>query len=239
MFLVYAFDMSLNQLIAKTPKPLLVIGVLALALALIVLSNPLKDECEIKTTLFLREVRGIITSVRNKDKTQFAQIQFWMSKCKEGNSQSACEDYLNGLKKFTSALAIFPEQCQPKLFEDNASFLKTMTDAIEVMALVAWGDKPPGGISDRSGWLTEPNLKSFCALKKTFSFLTSDEDLIALKYKIYSAYPDAWPENVTEDLRDPENRPLAFKNSANPSGKMDEKQIYERSLFSIRCDLYQ
>ena len=69
--------------------------------------------------------------------------------------------------------------------------------------------------------------------------LTSEGDFEGVKEKIYSQYPEAWPEVVTEDLRLPENRPMAYKTAANPTAPLDKKKIYERSLFSTRCDLYQ
>lgn len=231
--------MSLDQIISKIPKPVLVVGVLTIALVVIVFSNPLKDECEVKTTNFLKEVRGIVTSVRAKDKTQFAQLGFWMDRCKQGNSQGACEDYFSGLRKLTTALTIFPEKCQLTYSEENENFLRYLIDGLQVMSLVAWGEKPPAGVADRAGWLTEVDLKTFCRLKKTFFNLASEEDFTAVKNKIYLQYPDAWAETVPEKSRDPENRPLALKTQSNPSGTMNVKQVYERSLFSIRCDLYE
>lgn len=231
--------MSLDQVISKIPRPLLVGGVLVAAVIVIVLNNPLKDDCEVKSTRFLSEVKGIITSVRTKDKTQFAQLPFWQERCKSGNSMGACEDYFVGLRKLTTAWTILPEKCQEKFNEENEGFIKHIIEGIEVMSLVAWGEKPPAGISERAGWLTEPDLRTFCRLKKTFLFLAGDEKLPGIKNLVYTQYPDAWPEKLEEKLRDPEHRPLAFKTAENTTGSMDEKQIYERSLFSIRCDLYE
>lgn len=235
----YAKVMSIDQIISKIPKPVLVVGVLVVALVVIVFNNPLKDECEVKTSIFLKEMRGIITSVRSKDKTQFAQISFWMDRCKQGNSLGACEDYFSGLKKLTTALSVFPEKCQEKFSEENEAFTKNLVSGLVVMSLVAWGEKPPNGMSERAGWLTEVDLKTFCRLKKTLLLLSGEEQLAAVKNTVYAMYPDAWPEKLPIEARDPERRPLAWKTEENPTGKMDQKQIYERSLFSIRCDLYE
>ena len=185
-------------------------------------------------------MRGIITSVRvKKNKTQFAKLNFWKDRCRESNTAGSCEEYFNGLTKLTTALSIFPDQCQIKFIEENEAFPKYIYDAIQVMALVAWGERPPSGPSERLGWLTEAHLKTFCRLKKTFATLTSDEELIALRDKIYSQYPDSWPETVDPEARKPEDRPKAFKAASNPLGTLDKNKVYERSLFSMRCDLYQ
>ncbi len=232
--------MGLDQFIARVPKAVLVIVVLTMALIFIVVMNPLKDECDVKTDIFLKEMRGIITSVRvKKNKTQFAKLNFWKDRCRDGNTVGACEEYFTGLNKLTTALSVFPDKCQLKFIEENEAFPKYIYDAIQVMALVAWGERPPSGPSERLGWLTEAHLKTFCRLKKTFATLTSEEDLQSLRSKIYSQYPDSWPEAVDPEAKKPEDRPKALKSALNPTGTLDKDKVYERSLFSMRCDLYQ
>ncbi|MFZ3231927.1 MAG: hypothetical protein WA160_17095 [Pseudobdellovibrio sp.] len=252
--------MNLSQFISKIPKPILVLGVLFLALLAIVLLNPMRDECEIKTNLFLKQMAGVINSVRVKSKQgaqeqtkgiiQFAQISYWKDRCQQGNSIGACEDYFNGLKKIVTALIVLPEQCQIKLIEKNELFLKYLSDGIQIMSLVAWGEKPPAGAAERAGWLTEVDLRTFCGLQKEFLMLAGDDELQALKDRVYHQYPEARSdklmqeiekksdEKMDESLRDPVNRPLALKTVQNPAGTLEKKQIFERSLFSIRCDLY-
>lgn len=232
--------MNIDQLISKIPKPLMVFGVLSVALLIILLNNPLKDECEVKTNIFLQEMRGIITSVRvKKTKTQFAQLTFWKDKCREGNTAGTCDDYFKGLSKLTTALSTLPEKCQIKFADENESFIKTIYEAVQIMALAAWGRKPPATSAERFGWLAEIDLKTFCKMKSVLMLLTTEEDFEDSKEKIYMQYPDEWPEKVTEDLRLPEDRPKAYKSAQNPTAPFDKKKIYERSLFSVRCDLYQ
>ncbi len=232
--------MNLSVLLAKMPKPILVIGVLVIALAVIIYSNPLKDECEVRTNIFLKEMRGIINSVRvKKNKTQFAQIIFLKDRCKDANSIGGCEDYFNALRKLTQALAVFPQHCQEEFAKENEAIVKHIYDGIQILALVAWGEKPPGGATERLGWLNEEHVKTFCRLKKTYLNLTSDEDSDVLRDRVYLQYPNAWPESIPDESKKPENRPKALKTPANPSGSLDKAGIFERSLFSMRCDLYQ
>ena len=232
--------MGLDQIISKVPKPLLVFGVLSLALLFILLKNPLKYECEVKTGIFLKEMRGIINSVRvKKTKVQFAKLGFWKDKCKEGNTASICDDYFKGLAKLTTALSTVPDKCQITFAEENESFLESINEGLEIMALAAWGEKPPASPTERFGWLGERDLRTFCKLKNTSKLLLAEEDFEALKVKVYKQYPDEWPEKVTEDLRLPEDRPKAYKTVSNPKAPLDKNKVYERSLFSIRCDLYQ
>ena len=231
--------MGLDQIVSKIPKPFLVVLVLGISLIFIVFNNPLKDECGIKSQIFLDEMRGITGTLTLKTKTQFAQLGTWRDRCRDGNSIGACEDYFNGLRKMTKGLQVLPEKCLPKFSEENEWFLKVTTQAIVSLALIAWSEKPPSGVTERLGWLTESEVQIFCKLKKTYADLAGDESLAKLKNNVYQMYPDAWPETVSADLRTAESRPMAFKTPANPNGTLEKNQIYERSLFSIRCDLYQ
>ncbi len=231
--------MDINQLLSKIPRPVLIVSVLGLALIFIVFQNPLKDECDIKTTLFLNSLRGITGSTTIKGKTQFAQLGFWRDRCREGNSIGACEDYFNGLRTISTSLKVLPEQCLPNFSENNEWLLKVIVQAIQSLAVIAWGEKPPASVSERAGWLTEANLQSFCILKKVYTDLVGAEGMAALKNNTYEQYPDVWADTVTLDLRTAENRPKALKSEINISGTLDKNQIYQRSLFSVRCDLYQ
>ena len=233
--------MNLVQKIANIPKPALVFGVLGLALLLIVFKNPLRDECEIKTEIFLKSMRGIASSGKMKAKTQFAQLGFWRDRCRDGNSSGACEDYFTGLKKLSSAAKTFPTKCYPKFLEDenNAWFVNSIAQAIRTYALLAWAEKPPSGPGERLGWLTGNEVTTFCSLKNTYLEATDEEKLAALRSSVYEQYPNVWPDTVPEDSRLPESRPLALKTAANPQGTLNKNEVFERSLFSIRCDLYQ
>lgn len=153
------------------------------------------------------------------------------------------------------------DKCQIKYSDQNEKFLQQLAQAIQIMALVAWGEKPPIGVTARLGWLNESNIKTFCHLKKAFILVGGDESFLSLREKIYHEFPGEWPANFDvnklvqsnpdtspsdkkkEDELDvaklvANNRPRAYQTLANPSGTLTKEQIFERSIFSIRCDLY-
>ena len=230
--------MSLDQVIQRIPKPILVGGILVLALAFFIANDPLKDECDVQGQIFDKNTRGIVSKVKRKGKTQFAQIVYWRDLCKEGNSAGACEDYFNGLNTITKEMKSLSGKCQAKYVEKNEDFLSHITQAMQIIPMLAWGEKPPEGLSSRLGWLTEVNVRTFCALKNTYLSVAGEEAYLALREKVYSAYPDQWSEKTPIESRTPEDRPRAYKTASNPQGSLTKEQVYERSLFSIRCDLY-
>jgi hypothetical protein len=231
----------MNQFISKIPKPIIVLVALLLAVVFFVYNDPLKDECEIQAQVFQRNTKGILTSVKKNKKIQYAQISFLMDRCKEGNSLGACSEYFEALGKIATELKTFKEKCQLKYSKENESFQLHLARALQVMSLVAWGEKAPAGIQERVGWMNEAQLRTFCYLKKAYLLLAGEENFNSIRNRIYLEYPDAWPEKKSsEDVesRNPENRPKALKTSANPKGTLEMQQVFERSLFSIRCDLY-
>ena len=251
--------MNIDQFIQKTPRSLLVLLVLVVAIILFVLNDPLRDECDIQISNFDKKMKGVLFNTKTKSKkTQFTKLDYWASRCKEGNTIGSCHEYLEGLREITSELRLVNESCQIKYGLQYEKFSKQIEQAIQIIALVAWGEKPPEGPMERIGWLNESHVRTFCYLKKTFLLLNEEEALLQLREKIYKEYPGPWPEKFNVDhlitsnsdsgksekeeidverLVD-ENRPRAYKSIANPQGILNKDEVFERSLFSIRCDSY-
>lgn len=239
----------IEQAIQKIPRPLLVVVVLVGALAVIISQNPMKDGCEPEVDGFTRQVRGVLVGYKTKSsKTQFAQINTYRDLCKEGNSAGACENYFRALKKIADGLVLVEDKCLPKLLEEYEGLVVNLSQGIKIMALTAWGAEPPSGVATRLGWLSEGDIYTFCRLKNKLIELTTAEDFKALRSSVYREYPDKWPdgteadkkiEEVGEDQAPIIVRPKALRTRENPSGPLEEKDVFERSLFSIRCDMYQ
>lgn len=132
------------------------------------------------------------------------------------------------------------EKCQVahSLRPDNEYFVNSLYTELQIMALVAWGEKPPAGPAERLGWLTVPHLQTFCSLKRSFIWIAGEANYEALKEKVFREYPDNWDEKTPIELRDPENRPRALKTPNNMIGTLTKDEVFQRSIFSIKCDLY-
>lgn len=233
-------DDAIANAVAKMPRPLLVFLVLAGALGFIISQNPLSDGCEVEVSNFDRDVAGIMTSVKNSKKLkQYPQIYYASEQCKEGNSQGSCEDYFKAIKRVADATRVVSPKCYPKLKEQFKDLPNTLAMGIKVMALAAWGEKPPEGIGQRMGWLNEGDIYGFCRAKNGLVQLTSLEEYKTLRASTYREFPDRWPENLLLEKRAEIPRPRALLSTTNVTGSLKETDVYERSLFSLRCDLYQ
>ena len=245
---------KLDDLLSQIPKPVLVVGVLLIALAVIVKMKPLKDGCDIEISNFTEDVRGyLLKAPRTKMKKMILpQVGETKRFCKEGNSPGACENYFLALKKVEEAFVRFDDKCLPQLVknenfvnedapEETASIIKfQLKEGVKILALLAWGEKPPAGLADRAGWLSRSEVYTFCRLKTVLLDLIGDQEYKVFRTAVIKEYPDVWPEKLQSQIDSADvQRPTVLKWSGNPLGKLDEKEVLQRSLFSLRCDQYQ
>jgi hypothetical protein len=256
--------MNIDEFIKKIPRPVLVFTVLSLAVAFFVYNDPLKDECDVKIRTFKNNTKGIISSTKINKKIQFAKLDYAQNICREGNSLGACMQYFDNLNIVAKETKALTQKCLVRYSEeldlDDSldEFTKKYSMAIRIMALAAWGSQPPEQ-SDKLGWLNEGHLRTFCSIKKSFVDFAGVEALDSIKARVYNEYPGFWaqlPEydqlkkaallassdEAKKELDDhkviDQQRPRALKTAQNPGGTMTKDEVYARSLFSVRCDLY-
>ncbi len=231
---------QIDDLIQKIPRPVFVVVVLVIALAFIVSQNPLSDGCNVEIANFEKNVSGILVGYRTASKKiQFPQIEALRDICREGNSQGSCEDYFKSVRKVADAMRNTSEKCYPLLSQQYVKLISTLQQGIKIMALTAWGIKPPENLAQRLGWLTESDIYGFCRSKDLLIKTLGAEAFKTYRMSIYQEFPDAWSDKTPIEKRSETNRPRALKHVGNPSGSLEEKDVYEKSIFSLRCDLYQ
>lgn len=223
----------------QIPKTLLIFLMMCLGLGLIMYSNPLADGCEVDIKKFSREVRGVLRGFQNaKERTQFALIESQKQICRDGNTPGSCENYFNSLKKITVATSKVRNECYPKLIADYSNLIPEARSGVKTLALIAWGMQPPKESSQRLGWLSQAEVYTFCRLKRVLQDQLSDEEYRDYRYSIYEEFPQEYPADIDPEKRLLMDRPKALRSVENPEGQLSEPEIFERSLFSIRCDMY-
>lgn len=235
---------SLDEVISKIPRPILVGGIFIIALFFIVLNDPLKDGCDAEIATFKEYVKGYAINTRTQDKkTKFAEINTTKNFCKDGNSAGSCGSYFAALYRLSEAFVGFDYKCMSKLVVDeNFSQLESqLKEGLKILALAAWGERPPAGLAERMGWLSRNELYSFCRLKSALIEIIGEANFLKYRQSVMREFPDAWPDHLKNQLLSIEDlqRPRALKWSGNLSGTLTEEEVLLRSLFSLRCDQYQ
>ncbi len=128
---------------------------------------------------------------------------------------------------------------------------------LTTMALLAWGEHPPRSQSVKTGFLSDPDIKTFCVVKsyfqdfyppatlskviqKTLNQLVIDPKTalkLAAENKIKQKLLDAKAENLnslqTQTENNDEIEPYKFEKAV-----MDYQRAYDLSLFSTDCLFY-
>lgn len=234
---------SFKVWLSRIPKIFIAIAALAVGLVFVVLNNPLKDGCEVELTNFSRDVSGVLTSTRNKKKKLMpSSISSSLESCKLGNNQGACEGYFRDLKSIIDSLMLTPEKCFQVIQNDERIgkvLVPRLKEGIKILSLLAWGEKPPVSTAERVGWLNIREVTTFCRIYSRLGIILNEKDLEDLKLNAFSEFPNQLPETATLVTESDYKRPRALKTTANPTGQLNQDEVYKRSLFSLNCDRYQ
>lgn len=231
--------MNLMDRINRIPKPILFVVIMAAGLAFIIHQNPLQDGCEHDAKNFARDIRGILRPFETKKKgLQISLIGPQREACRDGNSPGACENYFQSLKKISEAIHRVRPECVKKVSNDTSNLIQESRSGVKTLALVAWGERPPADSTRRLGWLSQSEVYTFCRLKSLLQEQLLPEEYKAFKDGVYEEFPDAYPAETTAEQMVDMERPRALKSAANVAGTLSEDEVFQRSLFSIRCDLY-
>jgi hypothetical protein len=97
---------------------------------------------------------------------------------------------------------------------------------------MAWGAKAPEIGPEKVGWMQDSDLNVFCRLKSVFIWANGEEAWDSLRLKVFQKLP-------AEELP-------VVDSSMEGSGAQARKaleimtplEVYERSLFSVKCDSF-
>jgi hypothetical protein len=211
-----------------------VLAILAIVAALIffVFNDPPHTVCDVQKDNLREDLKGQVFSTTTLDKHTLPPILGRAQEgCQQGNSAGSCYEYFTILRKIARNIQNYSSECRTDL-SSIPEIQKAMRDGVILMAKMSWGSHPPEPGMARVGWLQESELSLFCQLKNVFSLSFGDEAWSELRLKIYGELPGDAPS--TADLANPQ--------AAEPPkavATMSEKDIWARSIFSIRCENYR
>lgn len=221
----------MEQIISNLPKPVLALLAIIGAIGFLYLVDPPKTVCDIEVEAQRTALDGFLYAVKTKDKQTFPPvINAQKESCQMGGSAGACLEYFETLKKVISTIQNGTLECRKQLYSVS-EVKRSLEDALEVMVRMAWGVTPPQPNLDRFGWFKESELAFFCRLKGAVQMGLGDSGLDQLRLKISQKLPG---ESDVDLLAAPNEKaqvrtaPQVFS----------EEEIWNRSVFSVRCDLY-
>ena len=222
----------MDKILNSLPKPVLAILAIGVALIFFMFNDPPHSVCDVQIGNLKEDLKGqVFPSVVDKHNLP-PMIGRAQEGCQLGNSAGSCFEYFSILKKVARNIQNYSSECRTEL-SSTPEIRKAMTDGITLMGLMAWGSKPPDPGLARVGWMQESELVLFCQLKNVYSLSFGNEAWEELRLKVFHLLPGA---NATSS----NGAPVPGAGDA-PKAMltMGEKEIWARSIFSIRCENYR
>lgn len=214
------------------PKPVLAIIAIVVVLIFLMLNDPPHTVCDVQKENFKEDLKGLVFQTVSKDKDKHKLppiIVRAQESCQLGNSAGSCFEYFSILKKMARGISNYSSECRNDL-ASIPEVEKGLKEGVILMAKMAWGSRPPDPGLNRVGWMQESELVLFCQLMSVYNLSFGSEAWAELRIKTFNELPGepslkgANP-NVSEG-------PKAM-------ATLSEKEIWSRSIFSIRCESYR
>lgn len=220
----------MEHFLQTLPRPVLVLGVILIGIVLIMVISPPHTICDTITTEVTASLAGITKPLKIKKQTHPPRILATLESCYMGRSSGACHDYFQILKGLAKSVHSAATECRPQVFA--ISDIRTrITEGAENLVLLAWGDFPPESPSERFGILQEADIALFCYLKSAYILGSSENSWNELRKKMAKKLPG-------EKVKLPDD-PKAGLATARPAADvLSELDIWNKSLFSVRCENY-
>jgi hypothetical protein len=223
----------MEDFLKSLPKPAIAILAIAGALIFFALYDPPHTVCDVQAENLKEEMKGQIfaaTVKKNKIPPLILQTQ---EACQQGNSPGSCFEYFEILKKMAKSIQNYSSECKTE-FASIPEVKKAMKDGVTLMALMAWGSHPPELGPNRFGWFQESELSLFCRLKDVHVQSFGDESWQELRRAIYKLFPgEALPGAPTTD------KAALTPEPPRATETHSDKDMWERSIFSVRCENYR
>lgn len=217
------------SVIDKIPKPLLVAIVLIFGVGAFFLIQAPHSVCTNQMDQFRESQLGFLFPKKVKNSVRPAIFSLQMENCKVGNSPGACFELFGGLRKMVRDLNTSSNECLAS-YADVAEVRESLGKGVELIARLAWGNKPPELGMEKFGWMEPLDLALFCQLKISYLKIFGEEGLESLRLATYAKLPGE-PEIYADDgaCINCELRKSALQ-------AFSAEEIWARSLFSFRCE---
>lgn len=212
------------------PKPLLALLVLVGALVFFMLNDPPKTICDVQKDNMTEDLKGKVFPIIVKKKTIPPILDRAQQDCQDGNSTGSCLEYFEILRTIAKGIHNSSSDCREDVLSMDG-VKPALTTGVILMAKMAWGSHPPEPDASRFGWFQESELKLFCELRDAYTAALGDEAWGQLRQSIYNNLPGEAPKNVkTANVTDQVPRAVTT---------LSDKDMWTRSLFSLRCENYR
>jgi hypothetical protein len=220
----------MEQFLNSLPKPVLAIGAIIVSIIVFMIIQPPHTVCDTQAETLKENLKGTLFSTEVKKNRLPPTLQRAKEACQLGNSAGSCYEYFTGLKKIGDEVAKGSSECTGQLYK-IPEVAVALNDGLELMVRMAWGHEPPEKGFARFGWMQEAELSTFCRLSGIYVRANGEQAWGEFRKKVYGKLPGESPTAGSSDsvvAPEPKKANLVFP----------EQELWERSLFSVRCESF-
>lgn len=223
---------AMEKFFNSLPKPALAALVIGAALIFFMINDPPNTVCDIQAGNLKESLKGqVFPAVDSKKRKLPPVIVQAQEACQQGNSAGSCYEYFSILRKEAREIRNFSSQCRAELL-GVSEVNKSLRDGITLLTKMAWGSRPPEPGMARFGWLSDSELSLFCLIKDVYSQSLGEETWTEIRQNVFKELPGEPPLSKPGSESIGVEPPKAILS-------MQEKDIWARSVFSVRCENYR
>lgn len=220
----------MENFINSLPKPLLAFLAILIGIGVFMLVSPPHTVCDTQEATLREMQKGNIFPTEVKKNKIPPTLVRAKEACQLGNSAGSCYEYFMVLKKVADDVGKASGECTAQLFNVN-EVKSALNDGLELMVRLAWGTKPPEPGLERFGWMQDAEIAIFCRLKSIYIRANGEEGWTALRQRVTAKLPGEEAPFSTDPTR-------ATVEPKKATAVLPEREIWNRSLFSVRCETY-
>lgn len=184
--------------------------------------------CDSQLEVFRESQQGLLYPKKIKSVPVAAAISGAITTCKLSNGPGGCYDFFQILKKIVKDTKTSLSECA-SYFAEELIIRSSIQQGIELLALMAWGEKPPERGVTRFGWLQSSDILLFCEIKSLFIQMYGRDEYEALRSLISNKFPAEPKTYENGECTNCSELKMATET-------MPHDEVWARSLFSTRCD---
>lgn len=220
----------MEQFLNSLPKPVLALGAIIIGIIVVMLVRPPHTVCDTQEEALKENLKGTLFSTEVKKNRIPPALARAKESCQLGNSAGSCFEYFTSLKKVSDQVAKASSECTGQLYKVPEVAL-ALNDGLELMARMAWGHEPPEKGFARFGWMQEAELSTFCRISGIFIRANGEQAWSEFRGRVYGKLPgEALVVGSDSSVAAPEPKKANLVFS--------EQELWERSLFSVRCESF-
>ncbi|MBC87326.1 MAG: hypothetical protein CL677_09130 [Bdellovibrionaceae bacterium] len=180
----------MNNFISQLSKGTLALLAIGGGILFIVLRDPPRSICDSQVNQFKEKQIGFLFPDPKRLAGQVRQTRLKRESdfCKVRNSPGACYELFSSLKILVKELDFLDSRCKPDI-ASLGPVRSAVFSNLELMTLLAWGERPPVNYYAKLNWFSGADMKLFCDLKRIAYDFYGESAWNAFREKMLKSVP--------------------------------------------------